>query len=86
VTPVPIPTPTTEVPARPLLTEALAARACESARTRWRDAAAKARAASEALVRCLDGGSYQCRPQASALAPALGDLEWAEQQVAERCD
>jgi hypothetical protein len=83
---VPVPTPTTEVPARPLLTERLAAQACETARERWRAAAATARSASEALVRCLDGAAFHCRPEAAALAPALADLELAEQRVAERCD
>lgn len=79
--------PVEEAPApRPLLAERLAAQACESARSRWRDAAAKARTASDALVRCLDAGTFKCRAEAAALAPALGDLEWAEQRVADRCD
>ena len=41
--------------------------------------------ASAALTQCLGGGSYRCRPQAAALAPALSALEWAEQQVETSC-
>jgi len=71
---------------RPLLTERLAEQACNRARSRWQDAATKARDASAALTRCLDANSYNCHPQAAALVPVLSDLEWAEQQVAEKCD
>jgi len=71
---------------RPLLTERLAQQACDRARTRWQDAAAKARDASAALTRCLDANTYQCHAPAAALVPILSDLEWAEQQVAEKCD
>jgi hypothetical protein len=39
-----------------------------------------------ALTRCLDANTYQCHAQAAALVPILSDLEWAEQQVAEKCD
>ena len=96
VTPPPPPPPTTPPPAaepeaeeprvRPLLTERLAQQACDRARTRWQDAASKARDASAALTRCLDANTYQCHAQAAALVPILSDLEWAEQQVAEKCD
>ena len=72
--------------ARPLLTERLAQQACERARRRWQEAADKARDASSALTRCLDANTYQCHAQAAALVPVLSDLEWAEQQVAEKCD
>jgi hypothetical protein len=92
VTPPP-PPPTTppaepeeEPRARPLLTERLAQQACDRARTRWQDAATKVRDASAALTRCLDANTYQCHAQAAALVPVLSDLEWAEQQVAEKCD
>jgi hypothetical protein len=94
VTPPPPPPPTTPPPAepeaeprtRPLLTEKLAQQACDRARTRWQDAATKAREASAALTRCLDANTYRCHAQAAALVPILSDLEWAEQQVAEKCD
>jgi hypothetical protein len=75
-----------EPPAKPLLTERLAEAACDRARTRWHEAADRARAAADALTRCLDGGSFACRATAAKLAPAVADLEWAEQQVADRCD
>jgi hypothetical protein len=75
-----------EPPPKPLLTERLAAAACDRARARWQDAAAAAREASATLTRCLDAGTFACRSAAAALAPVLSDLEWAEQQVADRCD
>jgi hypothetical protein len=75
-----------EPAAKPLLSERLAAQACERARAGWTEAAARARAAAEELTRCLDKASFACRESAAKLAPALGDLEWAEQQVADRCD
>jgi hypothetical protein len=72
--------------AKPLLTDRLAAAACDRARARWRDVADRAREASGALTRCLDAGRFDCRATAAALAPVLGDLEWAEQQTSDRCD
>jgi hypothetical protein len=71
---------------KPLLAERLAAQACERARARWTEAAARVRAAADELTRCLDRASFACRESAAKLAPALGELEWAEQQVADRCD
>jgi hypothetical protein len=44
------------------------------------------REASDALARCLDAETFACRESAAKLAPALAELEWAEQQVGERCD
>jgi len=79
-------TPPAEAPPKPLLHERLAAVACDRARDRWRTAATRTREASEALTRCLDGGGFACRTVAAQLAPAVTDLEWAEQQVADRCD
>lgn len=58
---------------------------CVRARERWRQAAAVANARAADLTRCLQGDSYRCRPAASALAPALSELEWAEQQVESAC-
>jgi hypothetical protein len=78
--------PPSEPAPKPLLSERLAEQACERARARWTEAAARARAAADELTRCLDKASYACRESAAKLAPALGDLEWAEQQVADRCD
>jgi hypothetical protein len=78
-------TPTTEPAPKPLLSERLAAEACDRARARWRDAADRTREATAALTRCLDGASFACHDPAAALAPILADLEWAEQQVADRC-
>ena len=90
VPPAPVPPTSTTLPeqpaAKPLLTERIAEQLCERARTRWRDAAARVREASATLARCLDAESYRCRDAAAALAPALTDLEWAEQQVEDRCD
>jgi hypothetical protein len=86
-TPPPPPEPEVEEPrARPLITERLAQQACDRARRRWQEAADKARDASAALTRCLDANTYQCHAQAAAMAPILSDLEWAEQQVADKCD
>ena len=73
-------------PAKPLLAERLAAAACERARERWQAMATRSREAAAALTRCLDAGAYACRTTAAALAPIVADLEWAEQQVADRCD
>ena len=78
--------PPAEPEPKPLLTERLAAQACERARTRWHDAAERTRDATAALTRCLDAATYYCHRPAAALAPILADLEWAEQQVADRCD
>lgn len=58
---------------------------CVQARGRWRQAAAVANARATELSRCLQGESYRCRAAASALAPALSELEWAEQQVESAC-
>jgi hypothetical protein len=80
--------PSTAAPAEtpPLLSERLAAAACERAQRHWHDAADTVRDRSAALDSCLAATPYQCRAAAAALAPALADLEWAEQQVATRCD
>jgi hypothetical protein len=48
-------------------------------------AADAARERAIALTRCLEGDTHKCRPVAAALAPALTDLEWAEQQVEAAC-
>jgi hypothetical protein len=80
------PPPAPEPAPKPLLADRLAAQACERARGRWTEAAARTRAAAAELTRCLDTASFACRESAAKLAPALGDLEWAEQQVADRCD
>ena len=58
---------------------------CPRARERWRDAAATLSERSEVLQRCLDALGYHCRDEATAIAPALATLEWAEQQVEEAC-
>lgn len=85
--PPPVATPEpVEPPARPLLGERLAIEACARARTRWRDAATRAKAAAADLTSCLDAETFDCRERAAKLAPAIADLEWAEQQVADRCD
>jgi hypothetical protein len=80
------PSPPTTEAEQPLLMERIAAARCESARAHWREAAAALRARTDALRACLDEMGYQCRERAAALAPALTELEWAEQQVADRCD
>lgn len=58
---------------------------CPRARDRWREVAEMARERTAALTRCLEGDSFRCRPMAAALAPALTDLEWAEQEVEAAC-
>lgn len=58
---------------------------CASAKERWREVSDTARERTVALTRCLEGDSFRCRPVAAALAPALTDLEWAEQQVEAAC-
>jgi len=58
---------------------------CARARTRWRDAADRVSDLSGRLTRCLGGAGYRCHAESAALAPALTDLEWAEQQVDESC-
>lgn len=58
---------------------------CDTAHERWRRAAAQADARAGELSRCLRAGSYRCRAAASAMAPALSELEWAEQQVEAAC-
>jgi hypothetical protein len=59
---------------------------CERARARWREAGTAARERASALSRCIDTTGYRCRSQSAALAPALSELEWAEQQVEASCD
>jgi hypothetical protein len=73
-------------PARGLVGE-VAARLdpCTRARDRWRTAATAARARADALSRCLAATTYQCRAAASAMAPALTDLEWSQQDVDDAC-
>jgi hypothetical protein len=58
---------------------------CDAARARWQRAAADAEARAAALNRCLRAGAYRCRPAGAAMAPALTELEWAEQQVEAAC-
>ena len=58
---------------------------CDAARERWRRAAAELEARAGDLTRCLRAGSYRCRQAASAMAPALSELEWAEQKVEAAC-
>jgi hypothetical protein len=58
---------------------------CVSARERWRRAAAAAESRAAELTQCLRAGNYHCRATASAMAPALSELEWAEQQVEAAC-
>jgi hypothetical protein len=58
---------------------------CARAKERWHEVAETARERTAALTRCLEGDSFRCRPVAAALAPALTDLEWAEQQVEAAC-
>ena len=58
---------------------------CDAARERWRRAAAAAESRQAELTECLRGGSYRCRSVAAAVAPALSELEWAEQQVEAAC-
>jgi hypothetical protein len=87
---VPAPPTTSTLPPAPAevlpgLRERLAADACRRARERWATAAAAARTATGALDRCLGESPYRCRAATAAVAPRLADLEWAEQEVAERC-
>jgi hypothetical protein len=77
--------PTTTVPPPPSPLEALAELRCTRARERWQEAARRAGGLAADLQRCLAAGSYQCRSAAAAMAPALSELEWAEQQVADAC-
>jgi hypothetical protein len=58
---------------------------CVTARERWQRAAAAAESRAAELTQCLRSGSYRCRPAASAMAPVLSELEWAEQQVEAAC-
>jgi hypothetical protein len=58
---------------------------CRAARDRWQAAARVAEDRAGALATCLRSASYACRAASAALAPALSELEWAEQQVAETC-
>jgi hypothetical protein len=58
---------------------------CDAAHERWRRAAAAAESRQAELTECLRGGSYRCRSVAAAVAPALSELEWAEQQVEAAC-
>jgi len=58
---------------------------CDVAHERWRRAAAVAESRAAELTRCLRGAGYRCRATASAMAPALSELEWAEQQVEAAC-
>jgi len=87
--PAPPPSPPPAEPApepRPLLSERIAAERCERARARWHDAADALRARTVEVTRCLDENAFNCRDVAARVAPALSELEWAEQQVHERCD
>ena len=59
---------------------------CEQARARWREAGTAARERANTLSRCIEGTGYHCRPESAALAPALSELEWAEQQVEASCN
>jgi hypothetical protein len=81
--------PPTTVPPRALseeITRRLAVVApCERAKARWHEAAARTADLSSRLGACLESGSYRCRAESAALAPALTDLEWAEQRVEETC-
>jgi hypothetical protein len=58
---------------------------CVTARERWQRAAAAAESRAAELTQCLRSGSYRCRAAASAMAPVLSELEWAEQQVEAAC-
>ena len=78
--------PAEEPEPRSALGERLAAQACERARTQWRTAAARVRAATEDLTHCIEAESFACHGPAAKMAPAIADLEWAEQQVASHCE
>jgi len=58
---------------------------CRRAREHWAAASATLRTRMDTLARCLDGASHRCSATAQALAPALTDLEWAEQRVEAAC-
>lgn len=58
---------------------------CDAAHERWRRAAAEADARAAELSRCLRAASDRCRAAASAMGPALSELEWAEQQLEAAC-
>lgn len=89
----PSPPPTTTPPSPPTtaprgLIEALAPAAadpCATARGRWAEAARVTTERIDTLRRCLEGGQYRCRAAAAAVAPALSELEWSEQQVNDAC-
>ena len=59
---------------------------CERARARWREAGTAARELATTLSRCIEGTGYRCHSESAALAPALSELEWAEQQVEASCN
>jgi len=59
---------------------------CERARARWREAGTAARERATTLSRCIEGTGYRCHSESAALAPALSELEWAEQQVEASCN
>ena len=59
---------------------------CERARARWREAGTTARERATTLSRCIEGTGYRCHSESAALAPALSELEWAEQQVEASCN
>jgi len=79
-----LPAPTTTVPP-PSPLEALREVRCTRARERWQEAARRAIGLAADLQHCLAAQSYQCRSAAAAMAPALSEIEWAEQQVADAC-
>jgi hypothetical protein len=62
-----------------------AARACDLARARWREAAAVAGERADAFARCLAAEGYECRGSSAALRPALDALDAAEAQAAGAC-
>ena len=81
-----LPAPTTiSVPPPPSPLEVLAERRCTRAQERWQEAARRASGLAADLQRCLAAGSYHCRAAAAAMAPALSEVEWAEQQVSDTC-
>lgn len=85
---VPPSTPAPEPPARSVaeaVLPALRVDPCQRARARWDEAARAVDARAAALGACLRSGSYRCRQAGAALAPALTDLEWAEQEVEDAC-
>jgi len=84
------PATTTTLPPPRGLVEAVArelplATACPRAQADWRNVAAEVSARTHDLTRCLEGGGYHCRREAAALAPALSELEGAEQRVDQAC-